>query len=53
MPGDGQGCGRQQLTSYLDARYEGTRAPHGYIVCRCPRPLRLHDRITALPWWWI
>jgi len=23
---------------------------HGYIVCRCPRPLALADNITALPW---
>jgi uncharacterized protein len=22
----------------------------GYIICRCPRPLQLHPRITALPW---
>jgi predicted AAA+ superfamily ATPase len=26
------------------------RARHGYILCRCSRPLRLHDQITALPW---
>lgn len=26
------------------------QARHGYIICRCPRPLRLHDKITALPW---
>jgi len=26
------------------------QAKHGYIICRCSRPLRLHDRITALPW---
>ncbi len=25
-------------------------APQGYLVCRCPRPLRLHEKITALPW---
>lgn len=25
-------------------------ATHGYVICRCPRPLRLHDQITALPW---
>jgi uncharacterized protein len=23
---------------------------HGYVVCRCPRPLALADNITALPW---
>ena len=26
------------------------QAKHGYIVCRCKAPLRLHDKITALPW---
>lgn len=27
------------------------KAPHGYILCRCPYPLRITDHITALPWW--
>ena len=27
-----------------------TEAKHGYVICRCPRPLQLHDQITALPW---
>lgn len=26
------------------------QADHGFIICRCERPLRLHERITALPW---
>jgi predicted AAA+ superfamily ATPase len=26
------------------------QAAHGYVVCRCQAPLRLHDKITALPW---
>lgn len=26
------------------------RARHGYVVCRCASPLRLHEQITALPW---
>jgi uncharacterized protein len=26
-------------------------AKHGYVVCRCPRPLALADNITALPWY--
>jgi predicted AAA+ superfamily ATPase len=26
------------------------KAKHGYVICRCPRPLQLHDHITALPW---
>lgn len=25
-------------------------AKHGYVICRCSRPLQLHDQITALPW---
>lgn len=27
------------------------QARHGYIICRCSRPLQLHDKITALPWY--
>lgn len=26
------------------------QAHHGYVICRCPSPLQLHDKITALPW---
>jgi predicted AAA+ superfamily ATPase len=26
------------------------QARHGYIICRCKAPLRLHDKVTALPW---
>ena len=26
------------------------RAERGYIVCRCPRPLQIHEKVTALPW---
>jgi predicted AAA+ superfamily ATPase len=40
-----------------DARHLATfmrehpkRALHGYLICRCPVPLALSDRITALPW---
>jgi predicted AAA+ superfamily ATPase len=25
-------------------------ASYAYVVCRCPRPQRLHNKITALPW---
>ncbi|OHE72270.1 MAG: hypothetical protein A2Z99_19725 [Treponema sp. GWB1_62_6] len=25
-------------------------ARRGYIVCRCPRPLQLHEKVMALPW---
>lgn len=26
------------------------QANHGYVVCRCSHPLRIHEQITALPW---
>ena len=26
------------------------KADKGYIICRCPRPLQLHEKIVALPW---
>lgn len=26
------------------------QAQHGYLICRCPHPLALTDKITALPW---
>ena len=25
-------------------------AAHGYVVCRCKRPMQLHEKVTALPW---
>jgi hypothetical protein len=39
----------RHLRSFLDDK--GARAKHGYIVCRCPRPMRLAPNVTALPWW--
>ena len=38
----------RHLLSFLDEKPK--EAKHGYVVCRCPRPLQLHDKITALPW---
>jgi predicted AAA+ superfamily ATPase len=29
---------------------EQPRARRAFIVCRCPRPLQLHPRVDALPW---
>jgi predicted AAA+ superfamily ATPase len=26
------------------------RAPKGYVICRCPRPIQLDEHILALPW---
>jgi len=38
----------RHLLTFL--REHPKRARHGYIICRCSRPLALHDKITALPW---
>ena len=38
----------RHLLSFLAEKSKESR--HGYVICRCPRPLRLHDQITALPW---
>ncbi|MBI2840488.1 MAG: hypothetical protein HYX75_19385 [Acidobacteria bacterium] len=36
------------LLTFLDEHPK--RAGHGYIICRCKEPLRMHDKVTALPW---
>jgi uncharacterized protein len=38
----------RHLVTFLD-EHPG-RAHHGYVVCRVPRPLELHPRVTAIPW---
>ncbi len=38
----------RHLLTFLEE--QAGRADRGYVVCRCPRPLQIHDRITALPW---
>jgi hypothetical protein len=38
----------RHLLKFLDEKKQ--EAKHGYVICRCPRPLQLDDRITALPW---
>jgi len=38
----------RHLLAFLDEQPK--RAGHGFVVCRCPRPMQLHDRVTALPW---
>jgi hypothetical protein len=25
-------------------------AKRGFIICRCPRPMEIHEKVTALPW---
>jgi uncharacterized protein len=35
------------LTAFLR---DHPQASQGFVVCRCPRPLKLTDRITAIPW---
>jgi predicted AAA+ superfamily ATPase len=38
----------RHLLTFLDEKPR--QAKRGYIICRCPRPLELHEKITALPW---
>lgn len=44
--------------SVKDARHLQTflsehadEASAGYVACRCPRPAKLTDQVTAIPWW--
>jgi predicted AAA+ superfamily ATPase len=39
----------RHLLTFLDEHPK--QAKRGYIVCRCPDPLALNDRVTALPWY--
>lgn len=38
----------RHVSAFLD-EHRG-RADHGYVICRCSRPLALSERVTALPW---
>ena len=38
----------RHLLSFLAGHPQQAR--HAYVICRCAAPLRLHDQITALPW---
>ena len=37
----------RHLISFLDELGPEAR---GYLICRCPRPVQLHERVLALPW---
>ena len=38
----------RHLMTFLDEH--PAKARRGYIICRCARPLELHEKLTALPW---
>ena len=38
----------RQLLAFMDEHPK--LAKQAYIVCRCPRPMQLHEKVTALPW---
>jgi hypothetical protein len=38
----------RHVLAFLDEHRREAR--HGYVVCRCPEPLALDERVTALPW---
>jgi uncharacterized protein len=39
----------RHLLTFL-AEHHG-KARRGFVVCRCRRPMQLHEKITALPWY--
>jgi predicted AAA+ superfamily ATPase len=41
----------RHLITFL--REHPKQAKHALIVCRCPHPLRLHDQVTAIPWYYL
>ena len=38
----------RHLLAFLDEH--PAKGRRGYIICRCARPLELHEKVTALPW---
>jgi predicted AAA+ superfamily ATPase len=38
----------RHLLTFLDE--QRGRAKHGFLVCRCRRPMQLHEKVTAIPW---
>ena len=38
----------RHLLAFLEEHPREAR--QGFIICRCRHPLRLHDKIMALPW---
>lgn len=38
----------RHLLRFLDEHPK--QAKQAFIVCRCPRPIQLHEKVTALPW---
>jgi hypothetical protein len=42
--------GRWVESAWANLGEHAKQAKHGYIICRCKAPLRLHDKVTALPW---
>ena len=38
----------RHLLTFLDEHQR--KAKRAFIVCRCSRPLHLHDQVTAIPW---
>jgi predicted AAA+ superfamily ATPase len=39
----------RHLLAFMKDHHE--KAKQGFIICRCPYPLALSERITAIPWW--
>ncbi|MBI4660360.1 MAG: ATP-binding protein [Verrucomicrobia bacterium] len=38
----------RHVVAFLDENRK--KARRGFIICRCRRPMQIHDRVTAIPW---
>ena len=41
----------RHLNTFLDEH--GSFAPKGYVICRCPYPLQLTEKVIAIPWFYL
>ena len=38
----------RHLLNFMELHPKQVR--RAYVICRCPRPMEIHDKVTALPW---
>ncbi len=38
----------RHLLTFLDENRK--KSERGFVICRCSRPMQIHDRVTAIPW---
>ena len=40
----------KHLITFID---ENKNCEEGFVVCRCPRPMQIHEKVKAIPWFMI